>query len=140
MTTLPRRAFLLNALAVCGAPFIRTERTRAGQLSVPQADLARGAQTATSYFGAAGIAREIGEEFLEQVGADGRPESIQAAAAGALKLISAGQTRQAALTSLVRAVRSDFRDGRTVELHGWVLSRTEAELCALTLLASKPGK
>jgi hypothetical protein len=140
MTTLPRRAFLLNALAVCGAPFIRTEPIAASQLSVPQTDLARGAQTATSYFGAATRAREIGEEFLKQVGADGSPESIQAAAAGALKLVSAGRTRQAALTSLVRAVRSDFREGRTVELHGWVLSRTEAELCALTLLTSKPVK
>jgi len=34
----------------------------------------------------------------------------------------------------VRAVRDDFARGRTVQLEGWILSRTEAEICALTLL------
>ena len=35
---------------------------------------------------------------------------------------------------LVAAVRQDFREGRSVQVEGWILSRTEAELCALTLL------
>jgi hypothetical protein len=33
-------------------------------------------------------------------------------------------------------VRRDFAEGRTVELEGWVLSRTEARQCALFSLAS----
>jgi len=32
-------------------------------------------------------------------------------------------------------VRQDFADGRTVTVDGWVLSRTEARLCALAALA-----
>jgi len=31
--------------------------------------------------------------------------------------------------------RADFRDGRTVRVEGWVLSRTETRLCVLAALA-----
>lgn len=134
MTDLPRRAFLLSALTACGAPFL-AGRTAAGAQAPAAPDAStRGAQTAAGFFGAAGATRAIGEAFLDHVRSERDPESIRAAAAGALGLISAARTRQAALTSLVRAVGTDFREGRTVELHGWVLSRTEAELCALALL------
>lgn len=33
-----------------------------------------------------------------------------------------------------RAVRTDFANGHTVVVHGWILSRTEASLCALAYL------
>ena len=135
MKTLPRRAFLLNALAACGAPFLPGVGVAARQQSSAQTELTRGTQTAVSYFGAAETTREIGEAYLEHLHAEREPEAIRAAASGALALIAAAKTRQMALTSLVRAVRADFREGRTVELQGWVLSRTEAELCALALLS-----
>lgn len=32
-------------------------------------------------------------------------------------------------------IRSDFAHGRTVHVEGWVLSRTEARLCALSVLS-----
>lgn len=35
------------------------------------------------------------------------------------------------LTSLKRAIRSDFAEGRVLELNGWILSPTEVRLCAL---------
>lgn len=35
------------------------------------------------------------------------------------------------LTSLKRTIRSDFAEGRVLELNGWILSRTEVGLCAL---------
>jgi hypothetical protein len=35
---------------------------------------------------------------------------------------------------LQRSVREDFEQSRTVELNGWVVSRTEARLCALSCL------
>ena len=35
-----------------------------------------------------------------------------------------------------RAVRRDFAEGRTLEVSGWLLSRTEASLCALVALVS----
>lgn len=134
MTNLPRRAFLLSALSACGAPFLSGRPAAGAQLPAAPNILTRGAQTAASFFGTAAVAREIGEAFLDHVQSDRDPESIRAATAGTLDLISAAKTRQAALTALVRAVRTDFREGRIIELHGWVLSRTEAELCALALL------
>jgi hypothetical protein len=39
-----------------------------------------------------------------------------------------------ALESIDRTVRDDFERGRAVQLDGWILSRTEAEIRALTLL------
>jgi hypothetical protein len=45
-------------------------------------------------------------------------------------------TNSAELRVLVReAQRSDFAEGRTVMVDGWILSRTEARLCALAALA-----
>ena len=35
---------------------------------------------------------------------------------------------------VLRATVEDFEDLRTIELHGWVLARTEARLCALAAL------
>ena len=42
---------------------------------------------------------------------------------------------EALADGLRRAVDADFRAGRTHLVEGWVLSRTEAELCALTRIA-----
>jgi hypothetical protein len=39
-----------------------------------------------------------------------------------------------ALESIDRTVRDDVERGRAVQLEGWILSRTEAEIRALTLL------
>ena len=39
------------------------------------------------------------------------------------------------LTTTVEAITADYRAGRTVDLDGWVLSETEARLCALIALA-----
>jgi hypothetical protein len=38
---------------------------------------------------------------------------------------------------IARRVREDFREGRVVRLRGWVVSRTEARLCALVALANR---
>lgn len=38
-------------------------------------------------------------------------------------------------TAVSGRVRGDFHEGRTVALHGWILSVTEARLYALTVLA-----
>lgn len=40
----------------------------------------------------------------------------------------------AGLGDVGEAIRADFAAGRTVPLDGWVLSRTEAELCARVAL------
>ena len=51
-------------------------------------------------------------------------------------LAPAAQRDQAELDrALARRVRADFLERRTVKVDGWVLSRTEARLCALCRLA-----
>jgi hypothetical protein len=49
-------------------------------------------------------------------------------------LLQSGGVREV----IARRVREDFRQGRVVRLQGWVVSRTEARLCALVALAH-PG-
>jgi hypothetical protein len=41
---------------------------------------------------------------------------------------------------LLRSSLADFGEDRIVELRGWVLSRTEARLCALAELCNQPGR
>lgn len=51
-----------------------------------------------------------------------------------LRLLDVPEDVDAARTLEARR-RADFRDGRTVRVEGWVLSRTEARLCVLAALA-----
>ena len=53
---------------------------------------------------------------------------------GTLELIERARDQPGAIRALVRAVQRDFEQGRVVQVHGWFLSKTEAELCALSLL------
>jgi hypothetical protein len=80
-------------------------------------------------------ARAIGREYLRVAPAEaGRGTLVSLVAeslpGGAATLTSAGddELREALRKCTVR----DFELQRTVELKGWVLSRTEARLCALT--------
>jgi hypothetical protein len=86
--------------------------------------------------GAEASARSIAEAYLRQIGSETSPAAIEASAAATLRTISATADENAAIAALTEAVQRDFRDQRTVELGGWVLSRTEVELCVLTLLAN----
>ncbi len=131
MKTYPRREFLLRALAACGTPLLLPARVAGAQKVQP----GRAAQTAISYFGGDATAvQAIGELYLRELGRDQTVESILEASRGALETIERSPNQQTAVTALVRAVRRDFQQGRSVQLEGWILSRTEAELCALTLL------
>jgi hypothetical protein len=53
---------------------------------------------------------------------------------GAAKTIARASSQEKAIEALVRDVQRDFREERSVQVEGWILSRTEAELCLLTLL------
>jgi hypothetical protein len=131
MKTYPRREFLLRALAACGTPLLLPAAAASAQKVQP----GRAAQAAVSYFGGDVTAvHAIGELYLRQLGRDQGIESILEASRGALETIERSPNQQAAVAALVRAVRRDFQQGRSVQLEGWILSRTEAELCALTLL------
>ena len=129
MTSHPRREFLLRALAACGTPFLMPLASVEG-LQKPQASTA-----AAGYFGGRTDAvRAIGEAYARQLGLDTSAESIRKASLGALEVIGRASSQQNAIRALGLAVRRDFQQGRSVQLEGWILSRTEAELCALTLL------
>jgi hypothetical protein len=52
-----------------------------------------------------------------------------------LQLIGRSASEAAAITALAQTVQRDFRAQRTVQVEGWIISRTEAQLCALALLA-----
>ena len=137
MTRYPRRTFVLSVLAACGTPvFTRTMAAAPAQPASTAANSKRASQMAAGYFGTthADAARAIGEAYLRHVGLDNSPAGIRAAVGDTLAVIDAARTQAAASAALVAAVRRDFQDGRIVHLHGWVLSQTEVELCALTLL------
>jgi hypothetical protein len=133
MTAFPRREFLWQALTVCGSALLAPGSLAEGSQATPAA---RAARASTGYFGdRADAVRAIGEAYLRQLGRDTNRESVLATARGALESIERARDESSAIRALVRAVREDFERGRAVQLEGWILSRTEAEICALTLLA-----
>lgn len=120
----PRREFILRALAACGTSFF-----------VPTTVDAQPAQAAAEYFGGrTDAARTVGTAYLRQLGLEPSPASILRAARGATRTIERAASQEKAIAALVRDMQRDFREGRSVQVEGWILSRTEVELCILTLL------
>ena len=132
MTTLLRREFLLRALAACATAGLGPARSADGAQSnqpgrVPSASAA--------YFGdQAEAVRAFGESYLQLLGRDSGDDSVRAASRGTLALIDRSRDQPGAIRALVRAVQRDFEQGRVVQVQGWFLSQTEAELCAISLL------
>jgi hypothetical protein len=132
MTVIPRREFLWQALSACAAGVLVPAQSA---WAVQSGHIDRAATMGSGYFGDQGdVVRAIGEAYLRQLGRDTTRESVVAAARGALEAIDRSRDQPGAIRALVRAVRDDFERGRSVQLEGWILSRTEAEICALTLL------
>jgi hypothetical protein len=135
----PRREFVLRALAACGTSFfVPTTVDAAARRWQAGADVgqdAKGVQAAAEYFGGrTDAARTVGTAYLVQLGLEPTPASILQAARGATKTIERASSQQKAIAALVRDVQRDFREERSVQVEGWILSRTEVELCILTLL------
>ncbi|MGH3031021.1 MAG: hypothetical protein ACRDNE_09710 [Gaiellaceae bacterium] len=85
-------------------------------------------------------ARLVGREYLRVVPAEASARVLTARVAerlpgGLRSLDTAGDERLHEL--VLRATLEDFQELRTVELHGWVLARTEARLCALAVLRER---
>ena len=130
MTAMLRRDFLCHALAACGSALLAPELL-AQRVTVSD----RAMSSSTSYFGdRAHAVRAIGEAYLRQLGHEPTRESILAAARGALASIDRARDERSAIRALARAVREDFEHGRAVQVEGWIVSRTEVEICVLTLL------
>lgn len=77
----------------------------------------------------------IGRAYLRS-----HPEAADAASLSVLTSrdrrdleVSKEATLETMVRLLNREIRSDFENGRTVHIDGWILSQTEARLCALTV-------
>lgn len=77
-------------------------------------------------------ARDIGRAYLQQVPSEANGRQLVSLIAERYPRGMAAQVHVDEVREyLSNLAREDFAHGRTVELNGWVLSRTEARLCAL---------
>jgi hypothetical protein len=81
----------------------------------------------------AGSAQAVGRAYLDTRPEDFQPQTL-------LDTLFAGEDRadtRRLRDATTAAIRADFDAGRTVSLQGWILARTEVQLCAIvTLLAA----
>jgi hypothetical protein len=132
MKNLPRREFLWQALAACASALVAPRQVLGGAQAVP---VDRAARASGAYFGDnADAVSAIGEAYMRQLGREVNREAVLAAARGTIDVIDRNRDEPRAVRAIVRAVQKDFERGRLVQVEGWLLSRTEAEMCALTLL------
>jgi hypothetical protein len=86
-------------------------------------------------------ARVVGREYLRGVPAEGSSAVLTARIAarlpGGLETVDSASDRRLR-ELLLGATLTDFEHERTVVLDGWVLSQTEARLCALAVMAGRP--
>jgi hypothetical protein len=118
---LDRRSVLAGALAFLGA-------TAAPDRSWPK-DTVAVAATA-SRLGA--DAAEVGRLYLEQHGAEADLTLLADLVSTNLDPAAGDVAEQ-----MSRAVSEDFRRGTTITVDGWLLSRTEARICAIAYLAGQ---
>lgn len=80
-------------------------------------------------------AEMLGTQYLQAHPGAAAPEDISALLSQPRQEIDTPeQSSLETVASLLNAeIRADFEQGRTVRLQGWVLSQTEAQLCALTV-------
>ena len=127
-----QRRRMLAALTAAGVALIGMRAARAAD----DTDAALGARLAAlPRHGASAAA--IGRAYLrltpEEAATPLLAALVAANTASPARLLAArdGELRRI----LAAAQREDFRAGRTVSVRGWMLSRTEARLCALAALA-----
>jgi len=127
MTAASRRCFLCAAAPAALAG-----------LTAGEVDAGDRRRRLTAIFANRQASRDLGRAVWRTLPAETTEESLIAALLDrnpeVADLIAGGAPDQLA-AALRRAVEADFAHGRTHRVDGWVLSRTEAELCALARLA-----
>lgn len=137
--TLSRRVILqrLAATAASLAPTLITHATNGPvescRLKRREADIILqlfGGDNSGNTSGSRSLAtvRSLGSSYLHRFPHDRDAECIHAAVVGSTKNVAALRTK------LATAIRCEFRDGDTVLVDRWVLSRTEARSYALVAL------
>jgi hypothetical protein len=102
--------------------------------SAPASSIQQSAQRLRSLIRDPNSARAIGRIYLREVPAEQDPEMLTRLILPfmALDAEEAARLDRAALAARFAAtVQADFGNGRTIGVHGWILSRTEVRLCAL---------
>jgi hypothetical protein len=134
---LHRRAFLAGSGAVVAALAAPALATLFGCGRRPTL-----AQALVGFYRDPESAARVGQAVLAAVPSEATAEAVVAALAGdrRAELEALAASDPAALRALLQEQhRRDFEDGRTVAIDGWVLSRTEARLCAVAALARRAG-
>jgi hypothetical protein len=134
--TISRRAFLAFAAAAGAALLARSREPALVALGEARERLLIG--RLTSLLAHQESARVIGMEYARQYPAEARPAYLLGAIVsgvpgGGATLLAAPDGERRALLDC--AMREDFAAERVVKLRGWMLSATEARLCALAALA-----
>lgn len=127
-----RRAFVVRSLMLAAAGALGPPLAGCGG----EAREMTAAELAAWLPGEAAVVR-LGREYLEGV-----PDENEAATLLGLLVADAGNLDDAAARArMLSQIRADYAGGRTVILSGWVLSVSEARLCALAALeaASSPS-
>lgn len=135
-TTINRRQFMLLALAAAGAVAARSKLPAVVSGWLGQENLLRSKLTAL--FIHQESARAIGLAYLQSYPNEADAQALedriaQGIAGGRVALAGAGQREMSALIN--DRIRQDFAAEQVVKVQGWMLSITEARLCALSALA-----
>jgi hypothetical protein len=123
---LTRRGFVLSILALApialvGTAWIRFPTFRRAAIE--------------SLLSNIGGARQIGARYLDLAPEDSDPVALAARVFGAAGHPPQNPRDIAALRQAISVQRErDFATGDTVIIDGWILARTEARLCALTVI------
>jgi hypothetical protein len=117
-------------------PFIQRHRCRSasGIALPPRADLTPVAERLRNLIPNPESARPIGQIYRDGLPTENDTHTITQMVLASLSLDEAGLAGEHNLSlhaRFVSAVRADFADERTSNISGWILSRTEAQLCAL---------
>lgn len=81
--------------------------------------------------------RKIGRRYLAQTPGERDRRTLEAMLPdGCHRLVTRGTCDTSALQAFYRRRSDEFRTGDTVVVHGWVLARSEARLCALAALSA----
>jgi hypothetical protein len=131
-----RRQFLLFSAGVAAIVFAQTKLT--GLIPAWGGRQAHLSARIAALFSHQESAQVIGLAYLQRYAQEGDSQvllnqMLRNMAGGAERLLLAGDAELKALFQ--DRIRQDFADDNVVKLHGWILSTTEAQLCALATLA-----
>lgn len=79
-------------------------------------------------------ARAVGLAYLSTCPADATPIARDRRV-GSIQLDACGSDPSALRAAVTAQVRDDYESGRLVQVDGWILSQTEARLCAFVALS-----